>query len=163
VLEPYNPLQHTATHRDSVYASVFRALNSAIRPIQHTNRNAAVAACCSVLQCVAVCYSVWHCVAARGAIHAKHTTLEYTDGHPDVAVCCSVLQCVASIGDIPANYTTVRRIDKQLINRQTPRHSDRPTDRHNNHKRTDTVTDTRAGAYTHTHTHSEVLQCVAMG
>jgi len=45
--------------------------------------------CCSVLQCVAVCCSVLQCATLTNVV-SVHTWNEYR-----VAVCCSVLQCVA--------------------------------------------------------------------
>jgi len=82
--------------------------------MRKTQRRREMAACCSVLQCVAVCCSVLQCVAVccsvcnvlicvavscskRDLSHAGKDTTPNSNVTmlQCVAVCCSVLQCVA--------------------------------------------------------------------
>ena len=52
-----------------------------------------VAACCSMLQCVAVCDSVLHCVAVSCSV--LHFVTACRSVSQRVAMCCSVLQSAA--------------------------------------------------------------------
>ena len=57
-----------------------------------------VAACCSVLQCVAVCYGVLHSLKCN--VNDKAAAV-----YVSVAACCSVLQRVAAYEGIPGVLT----------------------------------------------------------